>query len=937
MGAELPTGTVTFLFTDLEGSTRLWEEHPDAMDAALARHDEVLREAIAAHGGHIVKSSGDGFHAAFSFAHDALDAAVAAQRALAAESFAELGGLGVRMGVHTCEAECRGGDYYGSGVNRAARLMSVAHGGQIVCSAATADLARDRLAEGITFADLGEHRLRDLSRAERVFQVCAPGLRRDFPALASLDAFPGNLPLQVTSFIGREHEIDQTITALSEARVVTLTGVGGVGKTRLAFQVAAEMLPGFREGAWLVDLAPVRDPDAVVDSFTVLFGVTARAGQSMTEALVEFLGTKQLLLVVDNCEHVLDPVAELVDAITHACPGVVILTTSREVLTIPGERIIGVPPLPAPPADADMDMAGASAAVALFVDRAQATHAAFALTPANARSVVQVCRRLDGIPLAIELAAARVHVMSPAELASALDHRFDVLAGGRRGAIKRQQTLRATIDWSYDLLSVSQQRLLARLSVFAGGCTRDAAEVVCAGEPIEARSVFSLLTELVDRSLVNAEHTGPDTRYRLLETIRECAEERLAEHAETETLSNRHADYYTDLFCTLQFEEGFGPDEFQAQQRLFAESENFHLAMAWAVDTANIDLALTLLSSGGGYAFKFPVDVLAEAQATTHPLYPSALATAAVFAAIRGDLDATEQFCQRALAADARQGDPDRRVENVVSFTRQGDPDRRVEYVVSFARGVFWFSVGAFPEAAAHYERAADVGRSSGNHAWVAIGLGSAALFAMMGGDSDSAARLATEGFAAARECGSPGWIAQNQLALAGALADTDPPRAHALLHDTVTQRARLPYQHWVAAILVAARLGDLNVALELAPQSIRDLHWTGDRPQLAGIFNVVACGLLDRDPEAAAALQGAARTLASTSTAPTTTSGSTEVTQPGRSSTGGLIVDLRRQTTQRLRERLGDERLQQLRDHGAQMDIDHAVAYALDAIDRAT
>jgi class 3 adenylate cyclase len=320
--SELPSGTVTFLFTDIEGSTRLWEEHPDTMRDALARHDELLRDAIEAHGGYVVKTTGDGFHAAFGTADAGVVAAVAAQRALDVEAWPLLEPLRVRMGLHTGSASLRDGDYFGSSLNRAARLMGVAHGGQVLCSQATADLARDSVTDGMDLVDLGEHRLRDLSRAERVFQVCAPGLLEEFAALASVDAFPGNLPLQVSSFIGRDWEIDQAVAALSEARVVTLTGVGGVGKTRLALQVAAEALPRFRQGAWLIELAPVRDPDDVVDAVAAVFGVTARAAQSLVEALVAFLETKQLLLVVDNCEHVLDPVADLVDEIGRSCPGV---------------------------------------------------------------------------------------------------------------------------------------------------------------------------------------------------------------------------------------------------------------------------------------------------------------------------------------------------------------------------------------------------------------------------------------------------------------------------------------------------------------------------------------------------------------------------------------------------------------------------------------
>jgi predicted ATPase/class 3 adenylate cyclase len=911
---ELPSGTVTFVFTDVEGSTRLWEQHPDAMRGALARHDEVVRGAIEAHGGYVVKTTGDGFHAAFSAADAGVSAAVAVQRALDGEVWALPEPLRVRIGVHTGVASRRDGDYFGSSLNRAARLMAIAHGGQVVCSQATTDLARDALAEGVNFVDLGEHRLRDLSRAERVFQVFSAGLRREFPALDSLDVFPGNLPLQVTSFIGREREIGQTSTALTDGRVVTLTGVGGVGKTRLALQVAAEVLPRFREGAWLIELAPVRDPDGVVDAFTTLFGVGARAGQATTEALVEFLGTKQMLLVVDNCEHVLDPVADLIDSVTHACSGVVILATSREVLSVPGEHIIGVPSLSSPPADADVDAAGAAAAVALFVDRARAAHAPFELSAENARSVVQVCRRLDGIPLAIELAAARVHVMSPAELAAALDHRFDLLSGGRRGAVKRQQTLRATIDWSYDLLSEAQQVLLARLAVFAGGGTRDAVEAVCGGEPIVPRSVFALLTELVDRSLVVPEQGGPDTRYRLLETIREYAEERLVERSETKSLRDRHAAFYVEFHYALR--NALGPDEWDAHRRIAAEAENLNLAMAWAVDQADIDVALAFLSYGWS-AHRFSVDVLAQEAARDHPLYPEGLATAAVYAALHGDVEGTQRLCEEAQAAAGR----------------LGDPHHSVEFGVANVLAIAWFTVGAFHESLTHYERAARVGRTTGNRVWVALSLGSAALFAVMGGESETAVDLATEGLAAARELGSPGWIAQCELALAGAVAATDPTRARALLRETLAQNADIPYWHLAAAILVAGRVGDFDSALDLAPDTIRELHWIAERPQLAAIFNIVARGLVDRDDEAAAVLQGAARSLASTAL-PATDSGAATIADADRGGVGGMIVDLRRATTRRLRERLGDDRFHQLRDRGAHMDIDQAVAYALSRLD---
>ena len=503
--AELPTGTVTFLFTDLEGSTRLWEEHPDAMRTALAQHDDVLRSTIESHGGSVVKQRGDGFHAVFATAHDALDAAVGAQVALAAESFEETGPLRVRMGVHTCEAEYRDGDYYGSEVNRAARLMAVAHGDQIVVSLATSALVREGSVE---LVDLGEHRLRDLTNLERIFQVSLPGLVSEFPPLRSLDTLPGNLPLQVSSFVGRDREMGRVVAALGETRVVTLTGVGGVGKTRLAVQVAAEVLPTFRQGAWLVELAPVRSAESVLEAVAKVFDVAARSGLTLDQALVEFLRHKELLLVLDNCEHVLDEAAELMELLEQSCPRVQMLATSREGLGIDGERILAVPSLGSPRPDASLAAIVDADAVRLFVDRARGFGSELEVTAENAESIGQVCRRLDGVPLAIELAAARLPAMNPHDLAARLDRRFQLLAGGRRGKVQRHQTLRAVIDWSYDLLSEAERRLLARATVFSGGWTLEAAEAVCPGGPVEAADVFELTERLVARSLVVAEDRG---------------------------------------------------------------------------------------------------------------------------------------------------------------------------------------------------------------------------------------------------------------------------------------------------------------------------------------------------------------------------------------------------------------------------------------------
>jgi predicted ATPase len=576
-----------------------------------------------------VKTTGDGLFAVFRRAESGLIAALAAQRLLAGTAWDPGCELRVRMGVHTGDAEFRDGDYHGSAVNRAARLTSAGHGGQTLVSGATAPLVGGQLPEGAELVALGEHRLRDLGQPEVLYQLCHPDLPRRFPPLRTLDAFPGNLPLQVSSFIGRERELARIVAALDEARAVTLTGVGGVGKTRLALQAAARVVPRFREGAWLVELAPVRDLDGVPSALAVVFGVSVRFGMTLEESLAEFLRTKQLLVVLDNCEHLLEPVAELVEFLVHSCAGLVVLATSREGLAVDGERILPVPSLPSPSPDAAPEAAGQADAVRLFVERARAVDPDFALTGENTAAVIQVCQRLDGVPLAIELAAARVVAMSPAELAQGLERRFDTLAGGRRRAVQRRQTLRAAIDWSYDLLSKDERRLLVRLAVFSGGFTRATAEAVCGAAPLAPRKVFGLLAAMVAKSLVVAQRAGPETRYRLLETIREYGEERLAEIGETELLRAAHAEYFCQLAGGL-YAALFGPQQATAGRRLVAEQENLLAAVNHAIDTNNVDLALRLvriLSTRGavaGVRLILPVDaVLRLAGAADHALTPS--------------------------------------------------------------------------------------------------------------------------------------------------------------------------------------------------------------------------------------------------------------------------------------------------------------------------
>ncbi len=447
MAGQLPSGTVTFLLTDLEGSTRLWEQDPDAMKAAMVRHDELLEKAVSKNGGCVFSRMGDGMATAFATPRDAISAAVVFQQALAAESWRTLRPLRARVGLHTDEAVIVDDTGYASlPINRCARLMTAAHGGQTVVSGATEMLLRGQLPEGVGLVDLGEHRLRDLGQPIRIFQLVRGGDREDFPPLRTLDSFPGNLPAQVSSFIGRHADVDRVAKALDRSMVVTVTGVGGVGKTRLALQVAAEVLPRYRDGAWLVELAPVRDATGVVSAVAEVFRVTGSAGQSVEDSLLETFSHKQLLLVFDNCEHVLGPTASLVSRIERQCPGVVVLATSREGLAIDGEQILALPPLDSGQPTDEIERLVNTDAVHLFVERARQVKADFVLNDNNTRAVVDICQRLDGVPLAIELAAARVMALSPAELLHRLDRRFQVLSGGRRGAVERHATLRAAID-----------------------------------------------------------------------------------------------------------------------------------------------------------------------------------------------------------------------------------------------------------------------------------------------------------------------------------------------------------------------------------------------------------------------------------------------------------------------------------------------------------
>jgi predicted ATPase/class 3 adenylate cyclase len=544
--SPLPTGTVTFLFSDVEGSTQRWDSHREAMEAASARHDAILRSAIEAHRGHVFKTIGDAFCAAFARVSDATAAAVAAQRALAVEDFSAVGGLRVRCALHTGEAVERDGDYFGPALNRVARLISIGHGGQTLISGVTGDLIRESLPDGITLANLGSHRLQDLTEPEHVWQLDVADLPNEFTPLRSLDTLPNNLPIQRTTFVGREDDVAEVKALLGRHRLLTVLGSGGVGKTRLAIRVGAELLDRYPDGVWFVDFAPISDPELVASVVAQALGISQQHGRRVDEAIPQWLERKKLLLILDNCEHVLEPAAALADAILAAAQDVSILATSRQGLDISGEGVHRLPSLAAPAEGTPLkaDEALGYGAVALFVDRAQAADSRFALTDDSAPIVAEICRRLDGIALAIELAAARVKVLSIPTLARHLSERFQLLTGGSRSALPRQKTLTALMDWSYDLLTPQEQLLFARLGIFAGGFGLDAATAVCGGEGLGEIEIFNFLTSLTDKSLVVADTSDAKERYRLLESTSAYALEKLQSSGDRERMARHHAEYF---------------------------------------------------------------------------------------------------------------------------------------------------------------------------------------------------------------------------------------------------------------------------------------------------------------------------------------------------------------------------------------------------------
>src|SRR6478609_8897789 len=579
--SELPTGTVTLLLADVEGSTRLWQTQPDDMTAAVARLDTALADLLAAHGGvrPVEQGEGDSFVAAFARASDAVACALDLQRA-------PLAPIRLRIGVHTGQVQLRDeGNYIGPTINRTARLRDLAHGGQTVLSGATEQLVADWLPDDAWLTDLGSHELRDLPRPERVSQLCHPDLRNEFPPLrVSKSAENHSLPAQLTSFVGRVTQMTEIRALLADNRLVTLTGAGGAGKTRLAIQIAAGVAPEYRDGVSYVDLAPVTHEAVVPVAVARALGLPDQPGRSTMETLKKFVGDRQTLVVLDNCEHLLDASASLAAELLAVCPALQILATSREPTGVPGEVTFTVPSLSL-----------ADEAIELFVDRARRVRPDFTVDDDNAASVTQICTRLDGMPLAIELAAARVRALSVEEIVGSLHDRFRLLTGGARTAVRRQQTLRASVDWSHALLTETERILFRRLAVFLGGFDLDAAQAVAGDAEVERYQVLDQLALLVDKSLVTAENTSGRTRYRLLETVRQYAQEKLGESGEAEAVRSRHRDHYSSMAALL--DAPARTDYYRRVEQTDEEMDNLRNAFGWSIETSNFEAACELASS----------------------------------------------------------------------------------------------------------------------------------------------------------------------------------------------------------------------------------------------------------------------------------------------------------------------------------------------------
>ncbi len=802
---------LTFLFTDIEGSTRRWEADADSMRVALEAHNQVLRETVGVHDGTVFNYTGDGMCAVFASPRSAVDAAIDAQRALE---------LPVRMGIATGEAELRGADYFGTVLNRTARVMAAGHGGQILVDGATASLII-----GVELISLGQRRLRDIAKAVDIFQVQAPDLRTAFPPLKTVDPTPGNLRPATNSFVGREADIAEVQTALKAHRLVTLTGVGGVGKTRLALEVAYRAISDYADGVWVIELAPVGDPGAVPEVVAATMGITQQPGLSMAESIARALEGRSRLLVFDNCEHILEAAADVIEAIFAHSSRVVVLATSREGLRLSDEQLWPVPSL-------DMRAGAGSAAATLFIDRAQAVSPGVSLTAQDEADVaVEICRRLDGIPLAIELAASRMMSMTVSEVRDRLDDRFRLLVGSRRG-LERHQTLRHAVQWSYDLLDESEKDLLARCSVFAGGFDLAAACAVTASD--DELGTLDLLDALVRKSLLIADRTSGRTRFSLLETIRQFAEEQLVLADGGDPARTAHARYFArrqaDVLALWD-----SPRQREAYDWFTTELANLRTAFRWSADQDDLDTAAAIAVNATfvGYLVEqwepiaWAEELIPHAEAVQHPRLAQLYVGASYCAAV-GRADDFVEYAEKARAAIAG-GQFDDVYDGfecavAAGYNTTGRPDLAVEWC------------------------RATIARNPGipTHAQAVMVIALA-----VSGMTDEALEASKDMLAVAQNASNPSLAVSSLLAYGWARRHADPTAAYDALRQcwTIAEKSRNRQQASITAGLLsvlATTRGEFADAFDFSTQAIRYYYDSGTVELMRAMLGILVV-LLDR------------------------------------------------------------------------------------------
>ena len=872
--SETPlSGILTFLFTDLESSTLLWDRYPDLMQEVSARHDNVLRRAFETHQGRVVKTTGDGFHVVFESPADGIAAALAGQEAIAAEEWPpKIGTLKVRMGLHCGESKARDSDYYGTELNRAARVMGIAHGGQVLVSSAAAGLLRGRLPDSAALIDLGLQRLKGLSDPERVYQLTHPRLETDFPPLQSSLSNPHNLPTQLTSFIGRAMELRDVKRLLESNRLLTLLGPGGTGKTRLMLQAASELVEQFPDGVWLVELAAHTSPELVVEKTADVLGVHGQPDRPLVDALVLYLRHKETLLLLDNAEHLILALAELAEHLLGACPQVKILVTSREALSIDGEATFQVPSLSLPAADvaraAELETAEAAQ---LFLERARAVRPDFKLTAGNVPAVAEIVRRLDGIPLALELAAARLKVMPAEGIAARLNDRFHLLVGGRRTALPRQQTLQALIDWSWNLLEENEQILLRRLSVFSGGWILEDAQQVAGNVPLDEFAVLDNLEALVDKSLVATGSLSDGSgRFRLLESIRQYALDRLSEAGEDEMIGDRHAAYFAGLVRDAEAADT-QVETLAWIKRLVRETDNFRAAFNWMEKHDPLPILETagkLMILGGQAFWSFSpqqarrwleraIEIGRTAEVPEEMRHEQQLHLAIALSAM-GSISLTLGRHEEGAAAGAK----------ALSILRSLGESR----YLAFMLGIYAYNLnylGRWSEAFEAGEEAREVAHAQRDGVALSIALAALGMSTLMSGDIEKVHEYFRAGKAVIQELGSS-WVGPHILMMEGRLLAItgDLDRAESIFREanqgfqefgepTRTNITRSELAHTLR------RQGKWEQALPLYRETILYFRDRGHEPAVANQLECFAyIAIAQEEPEKAGRLLGAAQAI---------------------------------------------------------------------------